>query len=82
MNLFQSGMTHLNRKMIGPFDPTTVVEANKQPLVPKIEGTGRSGKSVHPGNFHIAHENRPSQKESSLPTIIFSGAMLNCAGII
>ena len=31
--------------------------------------------------FNIAPENRPSQKESSLPTIIFQGHMLNFGGV-
>ena len=32
--------------------------------------------------FNIAPEIRPSQKENSLPNIIFQGAMLNFRGVI
>jgi len=34
-----------------------------------------------PRTFDIAPENRTSQKESSLPSIIFQGAMLNFRGV-
>ena len=38
---------------------------------------GVQGEGATPWKFNIAPENIPSQKESSLPTIIFAGAMLN-----
>ena len=35
---------------------------------------------IHPPTFNIAPENKHSQKESSLPTIIFQGAMIKLPG--
>ncbi len=53
----------------------------------RSEGGDLFGKDDHqrrsdtPSKFNIAPENLPSQKEGSLPTIIFHGAMLNNGGV-
>ena len=53
-----------------------------EPLLVKATMLNFRGICVTLPETNMAHENRPSQKESSLPTIKFSGAMLVSGSVI